>query len=64
MKRILMLVYALVLLGVALLALIGFLATFEPSEFNVIPWRVGYAAFGLWTLMSAVWLVVRGFRSA
>jgi hypothetical protein len=64
--RILRLLYALLLLGVALFAVFGFLATFEPSEQSMLPWRIGYAAVGVGAVIVALWLLMprRGAEAA
>ena len=56
--QILRLLYAVLLLGVALFAVFGFLATFEPSEQSVLPWRIGYAAVGIGAVIVVIWLLV------
>jgi len=63
LKRILRLLYAVVLLGVAGFAGFGFLATFEPNE-NTLPWRIGYAAVGVGAIIVAIWLLVPRRRKA
>lgn len=56
--RILRLLYAVLLLAVALFAVFGFLATFEPSDQSVLPWRIGYAAVGVGAVIVAIWLLM------
>ena len=56
-------IYAILLLGIAAFAVFGFLATFEPSDHNVLTWRVGYAAVGVGALIATIWLVVPGRRA-
>jgi hypothetical protein len=48
---------ALVLLGIAAFCGFGLLATFEPTDQNVIAFRIGYGAIGIASILGAVWLV-------
>ena len=57
MRRIVSIVYAVVLLGVAVFAVIGFLATFEPADVPVMPWRIGYACLAAGALVAAAWFL-------
>src|SRR5688500_20289636 len=45
--------YAILLLGIAAFAFFGFMATFEPSDHNIIMWRVGYVALASGALLAA-----------
>ncbi len=51
-------VYAILLLGIAAFAVFGFMATFEPSDHNVMMWRVGYGAIAAGALIVAIWLLL------
>ena len=57
MAQIIRIVYALLLLAVAAFSVFGFLATFEPSDHNILVWRVGYAAVGIGAIVAAAWFL-------
>ena len=47
------------LLGIFLFCAFGFLASFEPSATSNVPWKLGYAALGLFCLCGASLLLKR-----
>lgn len=47
------------LLGFSLFCAFGFLASFEPSATSNLPWKLGYAALGLFCLGGACLLLKR-----
>ena len=57
MRRIFSIVYAVVLVGVAVFAVFGFMATFEPTDQIVMPWRIGYVLVGAGALLAAAWFL-------
>jgi hypothetical protein len=42
---------------VAVFAVFGFLATFEPTDLNIWPWRIGYICLGVGALVAAAWFL-------
>lgn len=58
MRQVIRIIYALLLVCVAVFSAFGFMATFEPSDFDVVIWRIGYAAVGVGAIVAAVWLLV------
>jgi hypothetical protein len=50
------LVVALALLGIGGFCVFGFLATYEPTNRNILPWRVGHGAVAIASVVGAGWL--------
>ena len=46
-------ILAIGLLAVAAFSVFGFVATYEPSTRNIWPWRIGYGAIVVATLLGA-----------
>ena len=43
--------------NVAIFAVVGFMATFEPTDLPVMPWRIGYALLAAGALVAAAWFL-------
>ena len=56
MPRVVSLMLAVMLLGIAAFCVFGFLATFEPTSRNVVAWQVGYGATAFATVLGAGFL--------
>ena len=57
MSNVARIILAVLLLAVATFCLFGFIATFEPSDRNLLVWRIGYGTIALGSLVLAVWLL-------
>jgi hypothetical protein len=64
MRLLVVFIATLVLLAVAAFCLVGFLATFEPTDRPglFVAFRIGYAAIGAGCLAGIIALVLRGIR--
>lgn len=60
MRKIIRIIYALLLVCVAAFSAFGFMATFEPMDQDVTTWRIAYAAVGVGAIIAALWLLVPG----
>ncbi|MBL8823755.1 MAG: hypothetical protein JNJ77_14295 [Planctomycetia bacterium] len=56
MPRVARLLLVAMLLGIAAFCVFGFLATFEPTPRDVLPWQVGYGATAFVAVLGAGFL--------